>query len=356
MNQQAELDGLPQKSFVKGLVVFLSLFGVLYVLRHAFYVFFVLFAGALFAIFLDALADVTRKKTNLSRDLALSIVIVVLLISLGISGWLMGSSLADQLSKLVKRMPQAMSIIRSSLSRYEWGKSLLTSLPTPEEFFQGIGGLIGNVTGIFSTTIGGLAGVFFVLFSGIYLVFEPELYIEGFLHLFPAEKKDRTREVLKAIVRALRWWLLGRAFSMLAVGLLTMTGLFIIGMPLAPTLGLISGLLTFIPFLGPWLSIAPALLVALVEGPLMIVSVVVVYIVVQQLENHIITPLVQKEAVFIPPVVLLAAQVLIGIVFGFIGLLLATPLSIVSVILVQMLYVEDVLDESIKILGTHSDN
>ncbi len=170
----------------------------------------------------------------------------------------------------------------------------------------------------------------------------------------PLEKRARAREVFIAIGRALRWWIVGRAFSMIAVGVLTMMGLFIIGLPLAPALSIIAGLLTFVPYIGPLFSAIPAILVALVEGPLVIVYVIIVYIIVQQLENHLITPLVQKRAVSIPPVVLLTAQLLIGILFGLFGVLLATPLAIVSIILVQMLYIEDVLGESIKILGDHS--
>lgn len=354
MKNNTSSNRLPLETIIKGLATFLFLIGIMYVLRHVFYVFFILFGGTLFAIFLNGISDFLKDLTNMSRDWALGFTIIILLATLGLTGWLAGSSIASQISELIKRFPQAMTIIRDYLSNYVWGRSLLDSFPELQELLPAGKGLIGNVTGFFTTIVGAFTGIILVFFVGIYLAIEPDLYIEGFLHLFPSEKKSRAREVLGAIERALRWWLLGRSASMVAVGLLTMTGLLIIGLPLAPSLGLISGLLTFIPFIGPWLSIAPALMVGLVEGPMMILSVIMVYIVVQQLENHLITPIVQKEAVFIPPVLLVTAQTLIGILFGLIGILLATPLAIVMMILVQMLYVEDVLDEQIRVLGAHS--
>ena len=140
---------------------------------------------------------------------------------------------------------------------------------------------------------------------------------------------------------------------MTAVGVMTVFALWIIGLPLATTLGLIVGLLTFIPFIGPTLASVPALLVALLEGPYMVLWVVIIYVLIQQIENQIFTPLIQKRAVFLPPAVLLSAQLLIGILFGFMGVLFASPLCIIVVILVQTLYVQDVLGEPVKVLGAH---
>lgn len=354
MNQKSDHNSQSGKRVLFGLVAFLILLILLYLFHPVFYVFLILFAGVLFALFISGLANLLKDTIHLSRGPALALIILILLIALGLTGWLAGAPLATQLAQLAKRLPEAVTIIESYLSRYQWGRYLLSLLPEPRELLPLGGGLLGSITGFFTTVIGVMASIILIFFIGVYLAIEPKLYIHGFLRLLPPEKRTRGREVFSALGRALRWWILGRAFSMIAVGVLTMIGLFIIGLPLAPALSIIAGLLTFVPYIGPLASAVPAILVALIEGPLVIVYVIIIYIIVQQLENHLITPLVQKRAVSIPPVVLLTAQLLIGILFGLFGLLLATPLAIVSIILVQMLYIENVLGEPVKILGNHS--
>ncbi len=334
-------------------VIPLMMGGILYLFRPVFFVLFILFGGILFAIFLTSIADFIQRTTNLPRKWSLGLTITVLFFSSIGCGWLTGSAFGSQISKLIRRLPEAVEIIESYLSNYPWGQNLLSFLPAPGELLPLGKGLLGNITGFFTTTVGVVAGLLFVFVIGVYLSVEPEVYLGGLLRLFPADRRDRVREILVFIGRALRWWLIGRAVAMAAVGLLTVLLLWLIGLSLAPALGLIAGLLTFVPFIGPILAAVPAILVALVEGPYMVLYVVLIYVLLQQLENQILTPLIQKRAIFLPPAVLLTAQLLIGVLFGYMGVLLASPLAIVFVILIQTLYVEDSLGESVKILGAH---
>jgi len=344
---------LINSSLFRWLVFPLMAGGILYLFRHVFFVLFILFGGILFAIFLTAIADFIRRKTGLPRQWALALTVIALFFSSVGCGWLTGSAFGSQISKLIRRLPEAIGIIESYLSNYAWGQNLLSFLPAPEELLPLGKGLLGNITGFFTTTVGVVAGLLFVFVIGVYLSIEPDVYLGGLLRLFPSGRRDRIREILVFIGRALRWWLIGRAVAMAAVGLLTVLLLWLIGLSLAPALGLIAGLLTFIPFIGPVLAAVPAILVALVEGPYMVLYVVLIYVLLQQLENQILTPLIQKRAVFLPPAVLLTAQLLIGVLFGYMGVLLASPLAIVFVILIQTLYVEDSLGETVKILGAH---
>ena len=138
---------------------------------------------------------------------------------------------------------------------------------------------------------------------------------------------------------------------MVVVGILTTLGLWIAGVPTPMALGLIAALLSFVPYVGPILSFFPAVLVALMVSLTKVLYVVVVFGLVQTLESYVITPLVQQKAVSLPPVILITAQIAMGVIAGAMGVLLAAPLAIVVIVLLQMLYVEDVLGDSVQILG-----
>lgn len=132
---------------------------------------------------------------------------------------------------------------------------------------------------------------------------------------------------------------------MAVIGVLTGFALWMIGVPLALMLGLLAGVLNFVPYIGPLLSFVPAALLALMQAPPLVVWVLALYVAIQALESYLVTPLVAQRSVSLPPALTITAQVLLGVVFGWLGLLLATPLTAVVLVLVQMLYLEDVLGE-----------
>jgi len=175
------------------------------------------------------------------------------------------------------------------------------------------------------------------------------------VHLLPPSRRPRTRTVFAALGSALRHWLLGRIASMLVVGLLTGIGLMIFGIPLALALGLIAALLSFVPYIGPILALVPALAVAAGEGTQAVVIVLMIYGAVQIVESYLVTPLIQQRAISMPPALLIAAQVVMGALAGFVGVAVATPLVVVVIVLVQMLYVEDVLGDEVEVMGGGED-
>lgn len=158
--------------------------------------------------------------------------------------------------------------------------------------------------------------------------------------------------MLSAIDVALGRWLLGRFGLMVINGALTTAALWLLGVPLAPTLGLIAGVLNFIPNFGPFIAAVPAVLIALVQSPQTALYTMIVYVVVQMADAYLLTPLVDRKSVELPPVLTIAAQLLLGVMFGFVGLLLASPLTAATLILVKMLYVEDMLGD--RIMGENA--
>ena len=145
-------------------------------------------------------------------------------------------------------------------------------------------------------------------------------------------------------------WLLGKLFSMTVVGVLTALGLWALGIPLIGVLSLLAGLLSFIPNFGPILALIPAVLVALLEGPDQALYVAGLYVLVQAVESNLITPLVQQRLIEMPPALILVAQVLMGTLVGGLGVMLATPVVAILMVLVKMLYIQDGLgDKSVKV-------
>jgi predicted PurR-regulated permease PerM len=152
--------------------------------------------------------------------------------------------------------------------------------------------------------------------------------------------------------RVLRRWLVGRVASMTVVGLLTGIGLFVLGVPAAASLALIAALLSFIPFLGPAVSYVPAALIALADGgALLLLWVTIVYASVQALESSVITPQIEKVAVSLPPALLICVQLAFGTLGGLSGVIMATPLTVAIVVLVERLYVEDLLGDDVAPLA-----
>jgi predicted PurR-regulated permease PerM len=205
--------------------------------------------------------------------------------------------------------------------------------------------VLSRVGGYFSTTVGALTNIALMILLAIYLASEPKTYIRGFAKLFPQDNRKRVREVLYQIGETLSWWLIGKGASMLFIGLLTWIGLYFIGVPLALTLGLIAGLLSFIPNFGPIFSAIPAILLAFINSPTSALYVLALFVGVQIIESNIVTPLIERRTVELPPVLTVVSQLALAVLFGAVGLILATPILAVVMVLVQTIYIQDILGE-----------
>jgi predicted PurR-regulated permease PerM len=306
-----------------------------------------IFAGILLAVFLRALSDPLSERTGLRPGWSLTAVVLGLVALVGLGGGLIAGQVAVQLDQLVESVPSSLASVEQHLRSYAWGRTLLDRAPAANQLI-GRTDILARVTGLFSTALGIVATVVIVLFVGIYLAIDPGLYRRGLIHLVAISKRRRAEEVCDAVGSTLRWWLLGRLLSMVMVSIATAIGLWLLGIPAALALGFITFLLVFIPYLGPILSAVPASLFALsLSDPLAPAYVAVLYLVIQSLEGYLLTPLVQSKTVKLPPVITLTAQVLMGVLLGIPGVVLATPLAAVGMVLIKMLYVEDTLGNAI---------
>jgi predicted PurR-regulated permease PerM len=201
-----------------------------------------------------------------------------------------------------------------------------------------------------TSTFAVFGGLLLVVFLTIYVAAEPDTYHDGLMHLFPHRARARAGEVLTAMATALRKWLLTQLIAMLVIGLVTMGLLFALRIPAALPLGILAGLLEFIPTVGPTLSAIPAIAMGFVDSPEKALYVALGYVGIQFLENHILIPLLMKEGVDLPPALTILAQALMALLFGFLGLLVAVPLLAATVVAVKMLYVQDVVGDGVEVL------
>lgn len=303
-----------------------------------------IFASILVAALIHGVSCWISEKTGLSRNLAMLLFFVVLLALLGLGGWLVAPRIAEQFQALSDSLPEAVQRLRQRAEESAWMSRLLDQQERVESAITENGAL-SAITRVMSSTVSALASFVIAFAIGVALSLRPRLYVEGFLALVPAGYRPRAREVLEQSGSTLQSWLIAKLFEMALIGVLTTLGLWLLGIELALVLGLIAGLLSFIPNIGPVLALVPAVLLASMEGTRTMLFVVGLYTLIQTLESYLFTPWMQQRIVSIPPALTISVQVLFSLLAGTLGLLLATPLAAVGMVLVRMLYIEDLLGE-----------
>lgn len=312
----------------------------------------VLFAAILFAVMLDGLARLISRGARLPRSLALTIAIVgvaAFVVGIFVFG---GMRVANQAPELRRNMEQSINRIEHRLHHMGVNPSTLgLGSSSTNDALPGLSKLFSYVNGYVSTSVELVTDVLIIIVAGIYFAASPRFYIGTPIMLVPKHRRGRLREVGREMGHALRRWLVGRFVAMLSVGLLTGIGLTLLKVKLAALLAVIACLLTFIPYLGTIISLIPAVLVALLNAPMTAVYVMLLYLCAHTLEGYVLSPLIQSRTVHLAPGWLILSQLLGGLAAGIFGILIAAPLLVTLTILVQMLYVEDVLGDSVRILG-----
>jgi predicted PurR-regulated permease PerM len=206
-----------------------------------------------------------------------------------------------------------------------------------------------------SQTVAVFAGILLIIFMAIYIAADPGTYHRGLMHLFPHRARNRAGEVFSAIATVLRRWLVTQLIAMVVIGTVTTVALLILDVEGAFALGLLAGLLEFIPTVGPILSAVPAVAMAFLDSPEKAVTVVAVYVGIQFLENHLLIPMLMKGGVDVPPVLTILGQALFTLVFGFLGLMVAVPVLAAVMVVVKMLYVEGVVGDDVAVVHGGDD-
>jgi predicted PurR-regulated permease PerM len=303
----------------------------------------VFFAAIFLSVFFSGIGRFLEKHTRFSYPACVAFALIGLLQLTVIVGLIVGPAIASQSTSLADALPKAHQQLLNQIKASVWGAHLLAAAQKAMDASKDSNWQ--STLKFAGVTLHGLGGLVFAVVIGIFLAFQPEHYRSGLLSLFPKTKRKRIGEVLDELGFTLWWWLMGQFVTMATVGIFIGVGLACLNVPLAGTLGLIAAILSFIPSLGPLISVIPAIMLGLTISPMMGVWVCLLYLGVQILEANVITPLVQKKAISLPPAFVLGSELVMGLLLGGAGLAFATPLVAVVLVLVNMLYIQDVLGE-----------
>jgi predicted PurR-regulated permease PerM len=197
-----------------------------------------------------------------------------------------------------------------------------------------------------SSTITVAAGLFLILVLAIYVGADPGLYHAGLMRLFPRGARDRAGAVLTRVATVLRRWLVTQLIAMVVIGVVSTVTLLLLGVKAAVALGVIAGLLEFVPTVGPILAAVPAIAMGFLDSPEKALTVGLAYLVIQQLEGHVLIPILMKEGMDLPPALTIVTQAVMALLFGFLGLMVAVPLLAVVIVPVKLLYIEGVVEDA----------
>ena len=220
-----------------------------------------------------------------------------------------------------------------------------------ERITKQLGRAAGYLFPFLSSTLAAIGGFLIILFLSIYIGADPELYHRGIMLMFPRAARQRAGEVLSAMANVLRRWLVTQLIAMAAIGTVTTIVLLILRVKAAFALGILAGLFEFIPTVGPILSALPAIAMGFLDSPQKALYVALAFWGIQFAENHLLIPLLMKGGVDVPPALTILAQALMALVFGFLGLMCAVPLTAATMVAIKMLYVEDVVGERVAVVN-----
>ena len=335
-------------TFVRRVLIVIALGVLTAVVWRLAHVLLLAFGAVVVAVILRALADLIARNIPATKKWSLALAGLTIVMALGVTLFLFGRQVRAQLGELARIFPPALEYVLG-----EFGvdtRKVLEQLPKvigsglPQEIFS-------RVASYGMTIIGALADLLLVLVAGVFLAADPTLYKRGVVQLFPSSQHERVESALDTSGVALRLWLKGQLVAMALVGLLTGFALWLIGLPSPVGLGLIAGFGEFIPFLGPILGAVPALVIAASQNTQMLLWTAGAFVVIQQVESNLISPLIQHRTVELPPVLSLLAVLAFATVFDAIGLVLAVPLTVVLYVMIKKLYVRETLGEVTHVPG-----
>jgi predicted PurR-regulated permease PerM len=306
-----------------------------------------IFGAILIAVLLSSATARLQQWFRVWRGVALAMVLLLAVSVIGGGGWLLAPHVAGQGEQLVKSLPEAVDRLREYLQQFPLLQAATENLPAFEEMVEGVPDMLTRARSVFTGVFGVFVNIVIVLFLSVYLAAQPQVYINGFVTLFPKTRRARICEVVYRIGDTLGLWLMGKMLSMVIVGTVTAVSLMLLDVPLALVLGVVAGLFEFIPYLGPVMAGIPAVLIAFSQSPSLALSVLMLFAVIQMAEGYFLQPMIERRTVSLPPAMTISTQVMMALPFGLLGVALATPLVASIVVVVSMLYVQDVLDDPV---------
>jgi len=292
------------------------------------------FAGILIAVILRAITEWIDRHTRLSGKLAYAGTLLLIGAVMAGLGFLLVPRAIAQISVLAQSLPASMHRLEQPLETSQWGRELLDRA---RSIFHS-GSIGSQISQIASAVSAGVTDMVIVVVVGFFAALNPHGYAEGMLVLFPERQRARARRIAAELERQLQWWTLGQLLPMAVLGIASGVGLTLLHVALPWTLGLLTGLAVFLPYAGTVLSGIPAVLMGLQRSPQTALWVLLLYTALHLLEGYILTPMVQKRAVRLPPVVTILVQYFFWQVAGILGLAMAAPLASAGIVLVKELY------------------
>lgn len=308
---------------------------LIFLLKAAFSVLLIVLASCLIAVFFHGLGDMIERWTKLRHGYCVLIGALVTLAFISGLFWFMGSTIQAQIAELNSDFPEMIAKARASLSHSFVGNKILESISGLDDKR-----IMSTAQGFFNTSFGVIGDLYIILFLGIFFTVDPSIYKNGIIKLTPVAGKKDARIVIDRIGVVLKGWLKGMLLAMFLISILTVIALTIFKIPLALTLAILAGLMNFIPNFGPLIAMIPAVLIGFTISVNMAIIIAITYLVIQTIESNVVTPMIQKKMINLPPALTIMSQVLMGTFSGFLGILLATPLLAIIIVLVDELYIK----------------
>ncbi|AXE64947.1 hypothetical protein HPO_07627 [Hyphomonas polymorpha PS728] len=341
------------KAFTLRLLLFFMVLGLamaLWVIRDAILL---IFLAVLIATAIHGIADALMRLFPLPRPGAVAGAALILVSGLGGVFWIFGSQIAGEVSDVFSRLPEAWTRIKEMMQGNTVGTALVAEVEAVGSGASpgALSGVVSNAGGYALPLASGLTSALLVLFIAGFLTRSAASVRRGVLLLLPAGTDEKVGEALDASARALKKWLLGITIDMVVIAVLMGIILWAFGVPAFIGLALIAGLSQFVPTVGPLISSVPGILLAFTVSPMTALWVALAYVVVSQLESALIYPLIQEKAAAVSPALILISILCFGMLFGMLGVLLATPLLVVLSVFIVKLYVQDTLGKQASYPG-----
>jgi len=316
-----ELQGARARGALSDALIWLGLGAALWLAWQLAAALLLIMAGIVFAAALDAGSRVLGKVWPARHGFRLAVVVLLFVAALIGFFAFAGVQLASQFAQLKATLAAQTHRLSDIAGEFgvHTGDDPLATLKSQ------LGGSIGKITSVLGSAAGAVGGLLLIITFGIFVAADPRVYERGIEWLTPETKRTEIKKTLEAMAAMLRRWVAGRLALMLFEGTLIAIGLAVTGVPLAALLGLVAGVFAFVPNLGALASGALIVAVGFSAGTTTGFWAIGVYLTVQ-LADNIINPLIEKRAVDLAPAVVLAAQLLFGVLFGIIGVTMADPI------------------------------
>ena len=375
--------GFRSADIMRTAALVIGMYLVVQLVRFAHPLFLTAFLGILFGLAVSSGVD-GLSRWRLPRGVSAALIVLSFFgLMIGFGAW-MAPTLHEQGIELRRRLPDAidrveawvnarrtgvLGLVFGSLSTQARADSAATTRPGvpvapvdtvpgrpasdttqhPSALRDRMGSQLSGATKylfpFLSSTLEVVGGLFIIIFLSIYIAVDPEMYRRGIMSLFPKPRRRRAGEVLSAIAAVLRKWLVTQLIAMVTIGAVSTVVLLALRVKAAFALGLLAGLFEFIPTIGPIVSSLPAIAMGFVDSPEKALWVLIAYVGIQFLENHVLIPLLMKGGINLAPALTVFTQALMALTFGFLGLMCAVPLLAATVVAVKMLYVEGVVGQ-----------